>query len=440
MRVLFLLAAGNTLLASAFFIPSTDAAAQRNFNTIFDEADQRILVAPPHQFIQAGPNDRRGPCPGLNSLANHGFISRTGVDSFVNIVAACNQVYRMGTAASTAAAVLGMFGGNLLDPTLPLSIGEPPSIIGLPGPLVAAPPTGLTNTHNQFECDASLTRCDLYLCNDSHTLQPKYLEPLLDMYTADPSIANSVAIVSQHHANRIADSIANNGLFFFGPVQMIVGAFTALQAPSLFANYSAEQPEGFMSVAGLMSIYGVSRAASGTLTWTRGSERIPDVYYRRPGPLLNQWDMPIILPQVLQMWAQFPETLSIGGNLGTPNTFFPLDLGAFTNGSYTLDDLQKPGGINLLCFLYQLVQILFPALLGNVDDLLAGVFAEVGRVTEGVLGTFDCPRSMDAVNMTMLNQYPGWVKSLPKTKAALPTDQSYMQQSHLGRSPLEVPV
>ncbi|KAJ7039446.1 hypothetical protein C8F04DRAFT_996990 [Mycena alexandri] len=422
--LLLLLAAGNTFLATAFFIPdrpSTNATARRSlfFPSTFDEADQRFQISPPHQFIQAGPNDHRGPCPGLNSLANHGFISRSGVDTFLNIIKASNQVYRMGVTASAAAAVLGLFGGNLLDPTLPISIGEPPDNVGLTGILggILAPPSGLTNTHNQFECDASLTRCDLYICNDSHTLQPKYLQPLLDLYAADSNITNSVAIVSKHHANRIADSIANNGLFFFGPVQMIVGAFTALQAPSLFANYSAEHPEGIMSVEGLMSIYGATRHPDGTLTWTRGSERIPDIYYRRPGALLYQWDLPVLLPQLLEMWALYPETLSLGGNLGQPNTFFPLDLGAFTHGAYSLDDLRQPDGLNLICFAYQLVQILFPSLLGNVNDLLATVLTEVGQLTNGVLGTFVCPRTMGSVDMSVLDKYPGWVKS--KTKKGI---------------------
>jgi hypothetical protein len=136
--LLFLLAAGNTLLATAFFIPerpNTNATARRSlfFPSTFDAADQRFPISPTHQFIQAGPNDHRGPCPGLNSLANHGFISRSGVDSFLNIIKASNEVYRMGVAASAGAAVLGLFGGNLLDPTLPISIGEPPKNVGLTG-------------------------------------------------------------------------------------------------------------------------------------------------------------------------------------------------------------------------------------------------------------------------------------------------------------------
>jgi hypothetical protein len=39
----------------------------------------------------------------------------------------------MGISASAAVAILGLFGGNLLDPTLPISIGEPPDNVGLTG-------------------------------------------------------------------------------------------------------------------------------------------------------------------------------------------------------------------------------------------------------------------------------------------------------------------
>ncbi|KAF5354419.1 hypothetical protein D9758_010764 [Tetrapyrgos nigripes] len=31
-----------------------------------------------HQWKAPGPNDLRGPCPGLNTLANHGFLPRDG--------------------------------------------------------------------------------------------------------------------------------------------------------------------------------------------------------------------------------------------------------------------------------------------------------------------------------------------------------------------------
>lgn len=47
----------------------------------FNAADQFVDVRPgtTHQFIAPGPNDKRGPCPGLNAAANHGFLPRNGI-------------------------------------------------------------------------------------------------------------------------------------------------------------------------------------------------------------------------------------------------------------------------------------------------------------------------------------------------------------------------
>ena len=40
---------------------------------------------PDHQFIAPGPNDIRGPCPGLNAAANHGFLARDGIVTFTRV-------------------------------------------------------------------------------------------------------------------------------------------------------------------------------------------------------------------------------------------------------------------------------------------------------------------------------------------------------------------
>ncbi|KAF5368736.1 hypothetical protein D9757_010430 [Collybiopsis confluens] len=39
-----------------------------------------------HQWKAPGPNDSRGPCPGLNTLANHGFLPRNGSNITIPIV------------------------------------------------------------------------------------------------------------------------------------------------------------------------------------------------------------------------------------------------------------------------------------------------------------------------------------------------------------------
>jgi hypothetical protein len=45
----------------------------------FDAALQRIDVSGSHAFVAPGSGDKRGPCPGLNALANHGYLPHNGM-------------------------------------------------------------------------------------------------------------------------------------------------------------------------------------------------------------------------------------------------------------------------------------------------------------------------------------------------------------------------
>ena len=59
----------------------------------FDPLRQLISVSGSNRFIPPGPNDLRGPCPGLNALANHGYIKRSGVVGLVEVVDASIKVF-----------------------------------------------------------------------------------------------------------------------------------------------------------------------------------------------------------------------------------------------------------------------------------------------------------------------------------------------------------
>ena len=45
-----------------------------------------------HEFQPPPAGAMRGPCPGLNTMANHGFISRDGITTFDELVAAQQNV------------------------------------------------------------------------------------------------------------------------------------------------------------------------------------------------------------------------------------------------------------------------------------------------------------------------------------------------------------
>ena len=65
------------------FDPLTTPIEGKSHLTIFENSPDRTAVTGEHSFIapdfDAG--DQRGPCPGLNALANHGYIGRNGVTS-----------------------------------------------------------------------------------------------------------------------------------------------------------------------------------------------------------------------------------------------------------------------------------------------------------------------------------------------------------------------
>lgn len=50
-----------------------------------------IDISGKHAFKAPGKGDQRGPCPGLNVLANHGYISHNGITSYAEVVTAINQ-------------------------------------------------------------------------------------------------------------------------------------------------------------------------------------------------------------------------------------------------------------------------------------------------------------------------------------------------------------
>ena len=60
--------------------------------TTFNE-NQLIDVTGDHAWVAPGPNDLRGPCPGLNALANHGYFPHNGVVPVAVGASATEEVY-----------------------------------------------------------------------------------------------------------------------------------------------------------------------------------------------------------------------------------------------------------------------------------------------------------------------------------------------------------
>lgn len=162
-----------------------------------------------HYFVVPGDNDIRGPCPGLNTAANHNFLSHDGITNFNELVDAQQNVYNVGYDLAVLLAVLGIQAdGDVV--TTKLSIGcDATSRTALLGVLGSQP--GL-NGHNKFEGDSSLTRNDYFLANgDDYSFNGT-------LFAEMKSFADTVSggkfdrdAIAAYRSKRYDESLATNG-------------------------------------------------------------------------------------------------------------------------------------------------------------------------------------------------------------------------------------
>lgn len=97
-----------------------------------------------HAYTAPGPNDIRGPCTALNTLANHNFISHDGITTYTELVDAAQNVFNWGWDLAAFVASFGLIqDGDIVTEVLS---------IGCTGGL-SVPDTGL-NTHSTFrQCE-----------------------------------------------------------------------------------------------------------------------------------------------------------------------------------------------------------------------------------------------------------------------------------------------
>ena len=131
----------------------------------FDPASQYVSTTGEYAFVPPDftAGDVRGPCPGLNAAANHGYIPHNGVGTITDFMNGMNAAYGMGLDLGNFLGVYGaVFDGNLQAYSIggPTPLNQLPlnNLLGLLGE-----PKGLSGSHNKYESDASATRGDLYV-------------------------------------------------------------------------------------------------------------------------------------------------------------------------------------------------------------------------------------------------------------------------------------
>ncbi|ORY70187.1 uncharacterized protein BCR38DRAFT_332499 [Pseudomassariella vexata] len=378
----------------------------------FNAKQQRIRVDGEYAFVppnlKAG--DQRGPCPGLNALANHGYLPHNGVADMVTIIRATNEVYGMSLDLGGFLAVYGtVFDGNPLSTNPGYSIGGPTkdSQNILNGLGLLGSPSGLSGSHNKYESDVSATRGDLYVTgNNFHVQRDRFI----DYYYAIPEntpAPEQYTALAPFHKRRFDESLTTNGYFFYSPFAGILVSPAAYSfPPRMMANHSEQYPEGYLSRQTFASFFGVEGSSPNNFVVKQGWERIPENWYKRPTD--NDFSIPDFLLDVVEHAAYYPRLLSFGGNTGKPNTFVGVDVADLTGGVFNSATLLN--GNNLECFVLQIIQASAPDVLGTMFSDVEKAMAPLTDKIIQLLAGKACPQ-LQKVNSQLFEKYPGYTEA-----------------------------
>lgn len=181
---------------------------------------------PTHQYQAPTAKDRRGPCPGINSLANHGFIDRSGFQIPVNhLIEQLSKVYHVDSSFLDTVPVQDAIDNSLTetltDGTVAISIDR------------------LLDS-KVMEHDASLFHQDSYFGDSSHTPDPVLIQKLLDLSDSDVVTFKDL---KEHQTNRILDSLRTNPEASFSEDDVFAMAEQAMFTLMLGHNNFASVPK-----------------------------------------------------------------------------------------------------------------------------------------------------------------------------------------------------
>ena len=161
-----------------------------------------------HPWKKPGKNDKRGPCPGLNTIANHGYLPRSGIVTPIELLVGTYEGLHLGPDLAAIAGGIAFIGMGDLT-TMTLSIGGRHGL-----------GAGL-NHHGILEGDGSVTRQDHYFGN-SWDAQPKLVEQFIN--ETNTYGKGNVDIWSLANSRYRAWDFGrkNNPIFDFNPWRMLV--------------------------------------------------------------------------------------------------------------------------------------------------------------------------------------------------------------------------
>ncbi|KIJ46203.1 hypothetical protein M422DRAFT_250242 [Sphaerobolus stellatus SS14] len=209
----------------------------------------------PYEPLRKG--DIRGPCPGLNTLASHGYLPRNGVVTPAQIINAVQDGFGMDNELAILLAYSTMLtDGNVV--TNLMSIGQKTPLTG-PDPPAPAIVGGL-NTHGTFEGDAGLTRADFFF-GDNHSFNQTLFNEFVEFSNKFGGGVYNQTVAAEYRFFRIQQSTAENPTFTFVTPRFVT-AYRESVFPFIFF-VDGRKADGQLSMKDAFGFFNESRMPDG---------------------------------------------------------------------------------------------------------------------------------------------------------------------------------
>ncbi|GJJ14071.1 hypothetical protein Clacol_008328 [Clathrus columnatus] len=296
--------------------------------------DGLLLVNDPsHPFIQPGPDDLRGPCPGLNTLANHGvrktlrptvsefhfaefnqYLPRSGVARPDQLVTAVMEGFNLGNDfARFLVYQAHLIDGNPITNLISIGMKTPQTGPDPPAPAIV----GGLSQHGTFEGDTSMTRVDAFFGNPAIFNETRFDEFSAFSMQFGVNGTYDINAAAELRHQRLEDSIQTNPeLSFQSP--RILSAFSEAVFPTIFF-VDGRLDNGQLNLQAARSFF--------------QPNKFPDNFFRQPAPV----SFPTIQPLTQQLFDKHP--FVPGMNNGTNNFIELPDTPALSDFCGIYDDI-----------------------------------------------------------------------------------------------------
>ncbi|KAJ3510931.1 heme-thiolate peroxidase [Agrocybe chaxingu] len=256
-----------------------------------EDPSAKLVNDKAHPWKPLHPGDIRGPCPGLNTLASHGYLPRNGVATPVQIINAVQEGFNMDNSVAIFATYAAhLMVGNVITDLI--SIGRKTWLTG-PDPPPPANVGGL-NAHGLFEGDASLTRGDAFFGNN-HDFDEALFDQFVDFSNRFGGGFYNLTVAAELRFKRVQDSIATNPEFSFVSPRFFTAYGESVFPINFFIDGRRNDGQLDMDTARLFF----------------QSSRMPDDFFRPNGSRGNEGLLDVVLAHPLQP----------GKNVGRVNSY-----------------------------------------------------------------------------------------------------------------------